>query len=444
MRSGKKNAYGGIVITASHNPKEYNGYKVYAGYGGQLPPRESKQVLAYIDRVDIFDDVKTMDVDKAVQAGRIKMIGKDVDNVYFDHILSLSFNKEVIEKHAKDLKIVYTPLYGTGLYEIKNVLPALGYTKLYIVQEQAVKDSDFPTVDMPNPEDKTAMVLAEKLAHEKNADLILGTDPDADRLGVMIKDPHGGYLDLSGNQIGCLLLDYILKAKKQKGEPGGYVVKSIVSTNLADRIAAHYHVDCYAVLTGFRFISEMIENKQQTNETFLFGFEESHGFLAGTFVREKAAVVAASVLCEAACFYRNEQKSLYDALVELYERFGWHEERVIAHRFDGLDGMQRIQDIQKSLRANPIKSLGGKGVVSTADYFESRITYADKAAEEIDTPKSDVLYYTLEDGCWVCVRPSGTEPKLKVYLAGRAGTQADAEKLVGRMESDIKKRLKIK
>ena len=417
-------ADGGVVITASHNPREYNGYKVYAAYGGQLDPAESRAVMNCIQKLDPFGDVKRIVYREGIAQGLIVEIGEEIDQVYYERIVSLCGSES-----TGDLQVVYTPLHGTGLRTTENVFPAAGIRNLIVVEEQRTPDGLFPTVDSPNPEDPGAMKMAIELAGRLGAEIAIGTDPDADRMGAAMHRSDGTYVMLTGNQIGCLLINYLLERRRLSGllRPSDYIVKSFVSTDMADAIARHYGVTSYTVMTGFRFISELITKNEQTDAHFIFGFEESYGFLAGTFARDKDGVLAALLLCKAAQYYKNKGLSLLDVLEELYQTHGYYLEGMKNLAFKGLDCMDKMKEIMTKLRLKPIASVGGLIVQSTEDYLTRRRTALDGIVSHIELPASDAVKLILEKSSWICIRPSGTEPKIKIYYAVREVTREAAE-----------------
>ena len=417
-------ADGGIVITASHNPSQYNGYKVYAAYGGQLGPEESLAVMACIKKLDPFKDVKRIGYREGVAKGLIHEIGEEIDRLYYERIVALCGAES-----AGDLKVVYTPLHGTGLRTVENVFPAAGIKNLFIVEEQRTPDGLFPTVNSPNPEDPGAMKMAIALAGRLGAQLAIGTDPDADRVGAAVRRQDGTYAMLTGNQIGCILIKYLLEKRKSSGmlRSSDYTIKSFVSTDMADAIARHYGVTSYTVMTGFRFISELIIKKEKTGAEFIFGFEESYGFLAGTFALDKDGVLAALLLCKAAQYYRSRGHSLLEVLETLYETHGYYLEGLKNMAFTGLDGMDKIKEIMARLRQKPIAVIGDLAVKYTEDYLLRIRTDADGIASDIELPAADAIKLILEKSAWICIRPSGTEPKIKIYYAVCASTREAAE-----------------
>jgi len=417
-------ADGGIVITASHNPREYNGYKVYDAFGGQLGPEESLEVMGCIQKLDPFKDVKSIYYQDGVAQGLIIEVGEEIDRFYYESMIKLCGAES-----AEDLKVVYTPLHGTGLRTVENVFSAAGIKNLSIVEQQRAPDGLFPTVNSPNPEDPRAMEMAIALAIRLEADLAIGTDPDADRMGAVVRRQDGTYAMLTGNQIGCILINYMLEKRRSSGmlRWSDYIIKSFVSTDMADAIARHYGVTSYTVLTGFRFISELITKNEQTDADFIFGFEESFGFLAGTFTRDKDGVLAALLLCKAAQYYRNQGKSLLEVLEALYETHGYYLDGVKNISFTGLDGMEKMKEIMTRLRKKPIDIVGDLAVKYTEDYLSRTRTAANGMVSEIELPATNAVKLILEQSAWICIRPSGTEPKIKIYYAVRASTQEEAE-----------------
>ena len=423
----------GINITASHNPKEYNGYKAYWEDGAQLPPQHASIVSAKTKEVDIFTGVKKDDFDAAVAAGKIIMIGADVDKVYMENVLSQRVKLDAVKNVADNFAVVYTPLHGAGHKLVPEALSASGVTKLYTVKEQMVLDGNFPTVKKPNPELPDAFTLGIKLANEVGSDIIVATDPDSDRMGAMTRTVDGSFVTITGNQMAALLLDYIFTALKEEGgiPADAYAVKTIVSTELAAAICKANGVKLYNVLTGFKFIGEVIKNHEAEGYgTFLFGFEESYGYLKGTYARDKDAVCAAMLAVEMAAYYKAKNMTLYDALQNIYARYGYYGEKSIDVYMEGLDGIERRTRTMKDLRENAPKAICGSSVAFVGDYLAETITYADGKVESTGLPKSDVLYYGLENGDVAVVRPSGTEPKIKIYyLASGKTPEALAEKL---------------
>ncbi len=423
----------GINITASHNPPEYNGYKVYWEDGAQFTPPHDKGVTEEVLAIEDLSTVKTTTVEEAVKAGKYQIIGKEIDDKYIAHVKAQVVNQDAIDKMQDSIKIVYTPLHGTGNIPARRVLKEIGFTHVYVVPEQELPNGDFPTVSYPNPEAAEAFELGLKMAKELDADLVLATDPDADRLGVYVKDTKSGdYIPLTGNMSGSLLCEYVLSQKKANGQipADGQVVKSIVSTNLIDEIAKGYGVELIEVLTGFKWIGQQILKNEKTGKGhYLFGMEESYGCLIGTYARDKDAISATAALCEAAAYYKMKGMTLWDAMIEMYEKYGYCKDAVKSIGLSGIEGLAKIQSIMENLRNNTPAEIGGYKVVSARDYKAD--TIKDMATGEVKPtglPSSNVLYYDMEDGAWVCVRPSGTEPKIKFYYGVKGTSLEDGEK----------------
>lgn len=433
----------GIVITASHNPREYNGYKVYWEDGAQITPPHDKNILAEVARVTEFSQVKTMTEGEAKSRGLLQMIGEEIDDLYMEQLKKQSIHPELIPEAAKDMKIVYTPLHGTGNLPVRRVLKELGFEHVYVVKEQELPDGNFPTVAYPNPEDEKAWVLALKLAEEVDADIILATDPDADRLGVYAKDNGTGkYVSFTGNMSGMLIAEYILRERTRTGTmpENPALVETIVTTDMAKAIAADYHVALIEVLTGFKYIGEQIKFfEQQNTYNYVFGLEESYGCLAGTYARDKDACVAVMMLCEVAAYYKQQGKTLWDAMVEMYERYGYYKEGLATLTLKGIDGALKIQEMMKEQRENPPKELGGLKVLAVRDY-QADVRKDLITGEERPTglPLSNVLYYELENCAWCCVRPSGTEPKIKYYFGVKGTSLEDAQTKLDVLKKDMK------
>ncbi len=422
----------GINITASHNPPEYNGYKVYWEDGAQITPPHDAGIMAEVKKVTDYATVKTMAKDAAIGAGLYQQIGADIDDPYIEQLKSLVLHQDCIDAVKDDLTIVYTPLHGTGNLPVRRVLKELGFTKVYVVPEQELPDGDFPTVSYPNPETEEAFQLGLKLGKEVNADLILATDPDADRLGVYVKDSKTGeYHSLTGNMSGCLIGDYVISQRKERDgslPADGAFVKSIVSTNMADAIAKYYGVRLIEVLTGFKFIGQQIlKFEKEGSGTYLFGMEESYGCLTGTYARDKDAVVASMTLCEAAAYYKTKNMTLWDAMLAMYERYGYYYDHVESITLKGIEGLAKIQEIMDTLRKDAPAEIGGRKVLAVRDYKTGVIRDVATGSEKpAGLPSSNVLYYELPDDAWVCVRPSGTEPKVKFYLGVKGTSLSDA------------------
>ena len=423
----------GINVTASHNPPEYNGYKVYWEDGAQITPPHDSGIMGEVKSISDWNTVKTMDKAEAEKAGLFQVIGKEVDDAYMAELKKQVLHMDAIETEGKNLKIVYTPLHGTGNIPARRILKELGFENVYVVKEQELPDGDFPTVSYPNPEAAEAFELGLKLAKEVDADLVLATDPDADRLGVRVKDKNGEYHDLTGNMSGCLLANYEISQKKAINgslPEDGALIKTIVTTNLADAIAKGYGVKLIEVLTGFKFIGQQILGFEQSGKgSYLFGFEESYGCLIGTYARDKDAIVATMALCEAAAYYKTQGKTLWDAMIEMYEQFGYYKDAIQSVTMKGIEGLQKIQEIMNSLRQNPPAEFAGHKVTAVRDYKADTITdVATGAVKPTGLPNSNVLYYELTDDAWVCVRPSGTEPKVKFYYGVKGTSLEDADK----------------
>ena len=422
----------GINVTASHNPPEYNGYKVYWEDGAQITPPHDSGIMGEVKSISDWNTVKTMDKAEAETAGLFQVIGKEVDDAYMAELKKQVLHMDAIKAEGKNLKVVYTPLHGTGNIPARRILKELGFENVYVVKEQELPDGDFPTVSYPNPEAAEAFELGLKLAKEVDADLVLATDPDADRLGVRVKDKNGEYHDLTGNMSGCLLANYEISQKKAINgslPEDGALIKTIVTTNLADAIAKGYGVKLIEVLTGFKFIGQQILGFEQSGKgSYLFGFEESYGCLIGTYARDKDAIVATMALCEAAAYYKTQGKTLWDAMIEMYEQFGYYKDAIQSVTMKGIEGLQKIQEIMNSLRQNPPAEFAGHKVVAVRDYKADTITdVITGAVKPTGLPNSNVLYYELTDDAWVCVRPSGTEPKVKFYYGVKGTSLADAD-----------------
>ena len=432
----------GINITASHNPPEYNGYKVYWEDGAQITPPHDKGIMDEVKAVTDYNTVKTMDREEAKTAGLYEVIGEEVDDGYIAELKKQVIHQDSINAVGRDLKIVYSPLHGTGNIPARRILKELGFTNVYVVKEQELPDGEFPTVSYPNPEAKEAFELGLKLAKEVDADLILATDPDADRLGVYVKDTVSGeYKVLTGNMSGCLLADYEIGQRKALYSlpDDGFLIKTIVTSNLADAIAKGYDIGLIEVLTGFKYIGQQILKFETTGKgTYLFGFEESYGCLIGTHARDKDAIVATMALCEAAAYYRTQGKTLWDAMLDMYERYGYYKDDIQSITLKGIEGLQKIQQIMDTLRKNPPAEIGGYTVLKARDYQAD--TIKDTATGEVTKtglPSSNVLYYDLSDDAWVCVRPSGTEPKVKFYYGIKGNSLADAEEKSAKLGKEV-------
>ncbi|MBD8915371.1 MAG: phospho-sugar mutase [Pseudobutyrivibrio sp.] len=428
----KLHTIAGINITASHNPPEYNGYKVYWEDGAQITPPHDSGIMDEVKTISDYAVCKKMDKEEAIAAGLYQTIGADIDDSYIAELKKLVVHQDAIDAVGSEIKVVYTPLHGTGNIPVRRVLKELGFTQVYVVPEQELPDGNFPTVSYPNPEAKEAFTLGLALAKKVDADLVLATDPDADRLGVYVKDAQTGeYHPLTGNMSGCLIGDYLIGQKKElQGLPeDGVFIRSIVSTNMADAIAKHYGIALVEVLTGFKFIGQKILEMETTGKgTYLFGMEESYGCLTGTYARDKDAVVASMALCEAAAYYKTKNMTLWDAMIAMYERYGYYQDGITAVTLKGIEGLEKIGTIMNTLRADAPKEIGAYQVTAVRDYKKDTIT--DVATGEVrptGLPSSNVLYYELTDDAWVCVRPSGTEPKVKFYFGIKGTSIADAD-----------------
>ncbi|GMX60330.1 phospho-sugar mutase [Paenibacillus elgii] len=408
----------GIVITASHNPPEYNGYKVYGNDGGQLVPEQAEQVIAEIRGVQSFADVKRKSRTEAENAGLLQWIGEAVDAEYIRAVTAISRNPELVKQTSDNFRIVFTPLHGAGNLSVRAALVGIGFDQVQVVAEQEQPDANFSTVKSPNPEEREAFALAINEAKKTDADIIIGTDPDCDRMGAVVKDANGEYFVLTGNQSGAIMVDYLLSSRKERGElpANGVVIKTIVTSEMGAVIAEHYGAKVMNTLTGFKYIGEKMTQFERTGEAeFLFGYEESYGYLAGNYARDKDAVIASMLICEAAAYYKSQGKTLYDVLQELYARHGYFLEKLESRTLKGKDGVEKIQSIMSDWRGAPPEELNGLRVVKVEDFSQGLY----------GLPSENVLKYTLEDDSWFCLRPSGTEPKIKVYFAVR-GTSAQA------------------
>jgi len=435
------NASAGIVVTASHNPKEYNGYKVYGEDGAQLSLEGSDAVLNEIEKIADITQVNLIEKEEALNRGLLKIIGKEIDDEYIGRLKTLSINPELAKHHDAAVKIVYTPLHGTGNKPVRRILMETGFDQVLVVKEQETPDPEFSTVKSPNPEDRNALALAIDLAEKVDADLIIGTDPDCDRVGVVVKNAEGTYSVLTGNQLGCLLMEYILSQKKVKGQLplNGFVAKTIVSTELARIVAEYYNVELVEVLTGFKFIGEKIkELDEHGNRKFIFGFEESYGYLAGTFSRDKDGVVTSMLVAEMAAYYKSRGMSLYEGLQEMYRNYGYSIEDVKSYTLEGKEGLEKIESAMKQLREGSCEMFDCFGVEAIRDYLKGErhnLTTGEK--EPLTLPESNVLYYETKDGSWFCIRPSGTEPKIKIYFGVSDRRREAAEKKLESLKGSV-------
>ena len=435
------NAFAGIMITASHNPAEYNGYKVYGADGGQMPPEDADNLTKFVRAVENPLTVEVGDKTELLGNGTIDIIGDRVDEAYLEEIKAVTVDQALVNEMSDKVNIVFTPLHGTGMYLGMKALEQAGFKSVHVVEEQAKADGDFPTVASPNPESEEAFDLAEQLARSVEADILLATDPDADRLGAMIRTASGDYQLLTGNQIASIMLDYILNARQAQGDlpANGVVIKSMVSTNLADAIVQSYGLEMVEVLTGFKFIAEKIQQYEETGaHTFLMGFEESYGYLIKPFVRDKDAIQALVVLAELTAYHKKHGRTLGDALQAMYDKYGYFYEKTISLSFPGLSGAEQMKQIMHTIRTEGIADMGGLKVETAADYLAGSLTYADGKESKLTYPSSDALKYVLEDGSWVAFRPSGTEPKIKLYLGVQGESQAEVEAKATKIEADIR------
>ena len=434
------NAYAGIMITASHNPKEYNGYKIYGEDGGQMPPKESDIITASIRQADMFA-VPVKSQEELAETGLLVTIGKDIDNAYLAEIKNVTVNQELIDEAGHDMKLVYSPLHGTGALIAGQALANAGFKNVTIVPEQAQPDGDFPTVALPNPEDPAALAMGIALAKEQGADVVIGVDPDADRMGTAVRLPSGEYQLLTGNQIGALLLNYLLTAKKSAGTlpANGVLVKSIVSSEFAADIAKSFNIETINVLTGFKYIAEQIQNYEETHaHTFLFGFEESYGYLVKPFARDKDSIQATVLLAEVAAYYKSLGKTLYDGLQDLFNEYGYFIENTQSLTFKGIDGADKIADLMAKFRSEQPVTVGDIVVNEVADFALQVKTDTQTGVETTLTlPKANVLKYWLADGSWVAVRPSGTEPKIKLYVGTKGDTQVIADEKLAAIQASL-------
>ena len=432
--------YAGIMITASHNPKDYNGYKIYGEDGAQMPPKESDLITKYIREVDDLFAIKVASKEELIDAGVLKVIGAEVDQDYLDQVKTVTINKELVAEEGKTMKLIFSPLHGTGAMLGEKALRQAGFENFTMVPEQSKPDPDFTTVKKPNPEDPAAFNLAIELGKKEGADLLVAVDPDADRLGAAVRQPNGDYQLLTGNQIAAVMLNYILTAHKEAGSlpANAAAVKSIVSSEFATKVAASYGVEMINVLTGFKFIAEQIKHFEDTNEhTFMMGFEESYGYLVRPFVRDKDAIQSLVMLAEVAAYYKKQGKNLYDGLQELFEKHGYYAEKTISLTFDGVEGAKEIADLMTKFRNDAPSEFAGYEVAALEDFAKSEKRLADGTVTKIDLPTSNVLKYILADGTWIAVRPSGTEPKIKFYIGTQADSLAKAEEKRAAFEDAI-------
>ena len=435
----------GIVITASHNPPEYNGYKVYWEDGAQIVEPTDKEIIQEVNNIKDLSSIKTMEKREAEEKGLYNTIGKEIDDKYINTLKKLVVNQEAINEMQKDIKIVYTPLHGTGNIPVQRILKEIGFENVYVVPEQEKPDGDFPTVSYPNPEDPKAFALALELAKKVNADVILANDPDADRLGVYVKDTKTNeYIQFNGNMTGNLLAEYILSQKKANGTlpKNGAIIKTIVSSNLTDAIAKEYGVKLFSTLTGFKNIAKIIRSFEENNNEYecLYSYEESYGCIIGTHARDKDGIVAVMTVCEAVAYYKQQGMTLWDQMNNMYKKYGYYKEKQFSVTLKGSEGAEQIKKMMENLRENPPKKISKYNVISVGDYNKQTI-HNTSTGEDTSTnlPKSNVLYYELENDAWCCVRPSGTEPKIKFYMGVKEDSEENAEKELNNIEEDMKK-----
>jgi len=436
------NATAGIMITASHNPPEYNGYKVYWSDGAQIIPPIDKGIIDEVLSIKDFSLIKTLNKNEAIEAGLLNYVGEEIDDAFINALKSSCLNPEIIKKEAKNVKIVYTPLHGAGNLPVQRILKELGFENVYVVPEQEKPDGDFPTVSYPNPEDPKAFELALKLAKEVDADVVLATDPDADRLGVFSKMSNGEYVSYTGNMSALLICEYELSQQKEKGilPNNGAIITTVVSSELTKAIAENYGAKVFETLTGFKWIGEKIRKFEEENSyKYLFGFEESYGCLIAPHARDKDGISAVMALCEATAFYKNKGWSLWEQMIKIYEKYGYYREGQVSIVLKGADGAEEIKNKMAKMRSNPPTELAGLNVLEVRDYQEHVIKKADGEVYETDLPTSNVLYYELSNNSWCCVRPSGTEPKIKFYMGVKGSTMQDAENQLAVLSEAMKK-----
>ena len=437
------NCIAGVMITASHNPPKYNGYKVYWEDGAQIVPPHDKGIITEVNSIEDFSTIKKITKEEAIEKGLYNVIGKEMDDKYIETLKNLVLNLDTIKKVQKDVNIVYTPLHGAGNVPVQRILKEIGFENVYVVPEQEKPDGDFPTVDYPNPEDERAFKLALELAKKVNADVVLANDPDADRLGVYAKDSKTGeYHSFTGNMSGLLIAEYELSQKQERGEipANGALIKTIVSSNLADAIAKEYNLKLVEVLTGFKYIGEQMRLFEQTGKnTYMFGFEESYGCLVGTHARDKDGIAAVMALCEAAAYYKTKGYTLWDQMMNIYEKYGYYKELTVSVTKEGISGADEIKQIMENIRQNPITQLGKYKVLKFRDYKQGTIKDLETGnVENTNLPTSNVLYFDLNNDAWCCVRPSGTEPKIKFYIGIKESNMEDAEKSLKELAEKVK------
>ncbi|MCR8969650.1 phospho-sugar mutase [Facklamia sp. 7083-14-GEN3] len=438
-------AYAGIMVTASHNPAEYNGYKVYGEDGGQMPPEDADKLTQYVRSIEDPLAIEVGNKTELLGSGKVEIIGDRVDQAYLAEIAKVTIDSDLIAEMAEEVKIVFTPLHGTGMYLGMKALEQAGFSNIHVVEEQAEPDGDFPTLKSPNPESPESFDLAEQIGRNIEADILLATDPDADRLGAMLRTQEGNYQLLSGNQIACLMLDYMLKAYQAKDQlpENGVIIKSIVSTDLAEEIAKAYKVETVDVLTGFKFIAEKIKQYEESKaHSFIMGFEESFGYLLKSFTRDKDAIQALVMLAELTAFYKKQNKTLAEALISIYEEYGYYKEKTLSISFASLEGKKEMEALMEETRSNRLTEVAGISVAEAYDYLNSSLIYADGKESNLSYPKSNVLKYKLEDGSWIALRPSGTEPKIKLYMGAKAESERAANNKLVRLEEFLNQLIK--
>lgn len=437
------NAFAGVVITASHNPPEYNGYKVYNEDGGQFPPKEADELVSKVNEVENELEITVLEEQDLLDKGLLVYIGKEIDEVYTENLKSISINPKIIKDHGNELKIVFSPLHGTANKPVRKGLESLGFTTVTVVKEQELPDPNFSTVQSPNPEEHAAFEMAIKYGEKVNADILIGTDPDADRIGVAVKDLDGKYTVLTGNQMGALMVHYILKEKEQNGTlpSNGVVLKTIVTSEIGRTIADSFGIATVDTLTGFKFIGEKIKEYKKTGQyEFLFGYEESYGYLIGDFVRDKDAVQSALMAAEVALYYKRQGKTLYEGLLGIFNEFGYYLEDLVSHTLKGKEGAEKIQVLMNKYRENPPLEVAGSKVIRMEDYKTSECTkFIQGTVSNIELPKSNVLKFYLEDGSWFCLRPSGTEPKIKYYFGVCANSLQESNSRLEQIKSAVLK-----
>lgn len=432
-------ATAGVMITASHNPPKYNGYKVYWEDGAQIVAPTDREIIEEVRAVSDYADIKTITEEEAIKKGLYHVVGKEIDDRYIEELKKCVLNPEVIKEQGKNLKIVYTPLHGAGNEMVQRILKELGFENVYVVPEQEKPDGDFPTVSYPNPEDPKAFKLALKLAEEKDADVVLATDPDSDRLGIYAKDTKTGeYINYTGNMSAMLIAEYEISQKKEKGilPKNGMIIKTVVSTNLTDAVAEEYGLELVEVLTGFKYIGEVIKKSEEKNDKqYVFGYEESYGCLIGTYARDKDGVGAVMALCEAAAYYKSRGLTLWDQMINMYEKYGYYKEGQVSIVLEGADGAEQIKNMMTAMRNKTIEKIGEYKVLKFRDYDKNIIKDIEtEETTETGLPKSNVLYYELENNSWCCVRPSGTEPKIKLYMGIKGNSMKDADEKLAELK----------